>query len=153
VKAVVYKGPNDVSVEEIPDAKIEHPADVLVRITSANICGSDLHMYEGRTSFEPGRSFGHENLGEVVETGPAVSKVKVGDRVVLPFNIACGFCKNCDRGFTNYCLTMQPEPKLAGAAYGFADMGPYQGGQAEYLRVPYGDFNCLRLGEDSVERT
>ena len=86
------------------------------------------------------------------QTGPAVSKVKVGDRVVLPFNIACGFCKNCERGFTNYCLTMQPEPKLAGAAYGFADMGPYQGGQAEYLRVPYGDFNCLRLGEDSVEK-
>ena len=76
----------------------------------------------------------------------------MGDRVVLPFNIACGFCKNCERGFTNYCLTMQPEPKLAGAAYGFADMGPYQGGQAEYLRVPYGDFNCLRLGEDSVEK-
>jgi len=71
---------------------------------------------------------------------------------VLPFNIACGFCKNCERGFTNYCLTMQPEPKLAGAAYGFADMGPYQGGQAEYLRVPYGDFNCLRLGEDAVEK-
>ncbi|MEV7455372.1 zinc-binding dehydrogenase [Pseudarthrobacter oxydans] len=71
---------------------------------------------------------------------------------MLPFNIACGFCKNCERGFTNYCLTMQPEPKLAGAAYGFADMGPYQGGQAEYLRVPYGDFNCLRLGEDSVEK-
>ncbi|MDP9937537.1 glutathione-independent formaldehyde dehydrogenase [Paenarthrobacter nicotinovorans] len=152
MKAVVYKGPNDVSVEEIPDAKIEHPADVLVRITSANICGSDLHMYEGRTSFEPGRSFGHENLGEVVEVGPAVSKVKVGERVVLPFNVACGFCKNCERGFTNYCLTMQPEPKLAGAAYGFADMGPYQGGQAEYLRVPYGDFNCLRLGEDAVEK-
>lgn len=80
MKAVVYKGPNDVSVEEIPDAKIEHPVDVLVRITSTNICGSDLHMYEGRTSFEPGRSFGHENLGEVVETGPAVSKVKVGER-------------------------------------------------------------------------
>ena len=72
-------------------------------------------MYESRTSFETGRTFGHENLGEVVETGPAVSKVKVGERVVLPFNIACGFCKNCERGFTNYCLTMQPEPKLAGA--------------------------------------
>ena len=98
MKAVVYKGPNDVSVEDVPDAKIEHPADVLVRITSTNICGSDLHMYEGRTSFEPGRTFGHENLGEVVEAGPAVSKVKVGDRVVLPFNIACGFCKNCERG-------------------------------------------------------
>ena len=84
--------------------------------------------------------------------GAAVRKVKVGERVVLPFNVACGFCKNCERGFTNYCLTMQPEPQLAGAAYGFADMGPYQGGQAEYLRVPYGDFNCLRLGEDAAEK-
>jgi glutathione-independent formaldehyde dehydrogenase len=152
MKAAVYKGPFEVSVDDVPEAKIEHPSDVLVRITSTNICGSDLHMYEGRTSFEPGRTLGHENLGEVVEVGPAVSKVKVGEYVVLPFNIACGFCKNCERGFTNYCLTMQPEPKLAGAAYGFAEMGPYQGGQAEYLRVPYGDFNCLRLGEDAAER-
>ncbi|MGX5359155.1 alcohol dehydrogenase catalytic domain-containing protein [Kocuria sp. KH4] len=116
MKAVVYKGPNDVAVEEVPDAKIERPTDVLVRITATNICGSDLHMYEGRTSFETGRTFGHENLGEVVEVGDGVDKVKVGERVVLPFNIACGFCKNCERGFTNYCLTMQPEPQLAGAA-------------------------------------
>ncbi|MGP3944038.1 MULTISPECIES: alcohol dehydrogenase catalytic domain-containing protein [Streptomyces] len=94
----------------------------------------------------------HENLGKVVEVGSAVRKVKVGQYVVLPFNIACGFCKQCERGLTNYCLTMQPEPSAAGAAYGFADMGPYQGGQAEYLRVPYGDFNALRLGEDAEER-
>jgi glutathione-independent formaldehyde dehydrogenase len=152
MKAAVYKGPFEVGVDDVPEARIEHPCDVLVRITTTNICGSDLHMYEGRTSFEPGRTLGHENMGQVVEVGPAVSKVKVGEYVVLPFNIACGFCKNCERGFTNYCLTMQPEPKLAGAAYGFADMGPYQGGQAEFLRVPYGDFNCLRLGEDAAER-
>ncbi|WP_454140900.1 glutathione-independent formaldehyde dehydrogenase [Microbacterium lacticum] len=115
-------------------------------------CGSDLHMYEGRTSFEVGRTFGHENMGEVVEVGSGVEKVKVGDRVVLPFNISCGFCKNCERGLTNYCLTTQPEPSLAGAAYGFADMGPYGGGQAELLRVPFGDHNALRLGEDAEER-
>jgi glutathione-independent formaldehyde dehydrogenase len=139
-------------VQEVPDARIERPTDVLMRITTTNICGSDLHMYEGRTDFETGRSFGHENLGEVVEVGPAVDKVQVGDRVVLPFNISCGFCKNCERGLTNYCLTTQPDPKLAGAAYGFADMGPYAGGQAEMLRVPYGDHNCLRLGEDAAER-
>ncbi|MCM4082263.1 glutathione-independent formaldehyde dehydrogenase [Paractinoplanes hotanensis] len=152
MKALVYDGPRKVSVEEVPDAKIERPTDVLVRITAANICGSDLHMYEGRTDFETGRWFGHENLGEVIEVGDGVDKVKVGERVVLPFNISCGFCKNCERGFTNYCLTTQPDPQLAGAAYAFADMGPYGGGQAELLRVPYGDHNCLRLGEDSVEK-
>ena len=152
MKAVVYKGPNAVSVEEVSDAKIERPTDVLVRITTTNICGSDLHMYEGRTNFEVGRTFGHENMGEVIEIGNAVDAVKVGDRVVLPFNISCGFCKNCERGFTNYCMTTQPDPVGAGAAYGFAGMGPYSGGQAQMLRVPYGDSNCLRLGEDAVEK-
>ncbi|MFG2622558.1 glutathione-independent formaldehyde dehydrogenase [Streptomyces sp. NPDC048507] len=152
MKAAVYEGPRTVSVKDVPDAAIEHPCDIIVKITTTNICGSDLHMYEGRTSFETGRAMGHENLGEVVEVGPAVSKVKVGDWVVLPFNIACGFCKQCEQGLTNYCLTMQPKADMAGAAYGFAEMGPYQGGQAELLRVPYGDFNALRLGEDAAER-
>ena len=152
MKAVVYQGPKDVAVTDVPDARIEDPNDILVRITTTNICGSDLHMYEGRTSFETGRTFGHENMGQVIEVGDAVRKVKVGEYVVLPFNVSCGFCKNCERGLTNYCLTMQPEPSLAGAAFGFADMGPYQGGQAELLRVPFGDFMALRLGEDAAER-
>jgi glutathione-independent formaldehyde dehydrogenase len=152
MKALVYDGPRQVSVKDVPDAKIERPTDVLVRITTTNICGSDLHMYEGRTDFETGRWFGHENLGEVIEIGDGVDKVKVGDYVVLPFNVSCGFCKNCERGFTNYCLTTQPDPAMAGAAYGFADMGPWPGGQAELLRVPYGDHNCLRLGEDAAEK-
>ena len=152
MKAVVYQGPGDVAVTDVPDARIEDPNDILVRITTTNICGSDLHMYEGRTSFETGRVFGHENMGQVVEVGDAVRKVKVGEYVVLPFNVSCGFCKNCERGLTNYCLTMQPEPSFAGAAFGFADMGPYQGGQAELLRVPFGDFMALRLGEDAAER-
>jgi glutathione-independent formaldehyde dehydrogenase len=136
----------------VPDARIERPTDVLVRITTTNICGSDLHMYEGRTDFEQGRWFGHENMGEVIEVGDGVDKVQVGDRVVLPFNVACGHCKNCERGLTNYCLTAQPVKEWAGAAYGFADMGPWPGGQAELLRVPWGDFNCLRLGEDADEK-
>jgi glutathione-independent formaldehyde dehydrogenase len=152
MKAVVYEGPHQVTVKEVPDARIERPTDVLVRITTTNICGSDLHMYEGRTDFETGRWFGHENMGEVIEVGDGVDKVKVGDRVVLPFNVACGHCKNCERGLTNYCLTAQPVADWAGAAYGFADMGPWAGGQAELLRVPWGDFNCLRLGEDADER-
>ena len=152
MKAVVYQGPGDVAVADVPDARIEDPNDILVRITTTNICGSDLHMYEGRTSFETGRTFGHENMGQVIEVGDAVRKVKVGEYVVLPFNVSCGFCKNCERGLTNYCLTMQPVPSFAGAAFGFADMGPYQGGQAELLRVPFGDFMALRLGEDAAER-
>jgi glutathione-independent formaldehyde dehydrogenase len=152
MRAVVYNGPRNVSIKQVADAAIERSTDVIVKITSTNICGSDLHMYEGRTSFEPGRIFGHENLGEVIDIGAAVDKVKVGDMVAIPFNVACGYCKNCERGLTNYCLTMQPKPEWAGAAYGFADMGPYQGGQAEFLRVPYGDFNCLRLGEDAREK-
>jgi glutathione-independent formaldehyde dehydrogenase len=152
VKAVVYEGPRNVSVKDVPDARIERPTDVLVRITATNICGSDLHMYEGRTAFEIGRWFGHENMGQVIEVGEGVDKVKVGEYVVLPFNVACGHCKNCEHGLTNYCLTAQPVPNMAGAAYGFAAMGPWPGGQAELLRVPWGDFNCLRLGEDAEEK-
>ena len=98
MRALVYNGPCDVSVQNVPDAQIKAPTDVLVKITSTNICGSDLHMYEGRTSLEKGRIIGHENLGVVVEVGPAVQKVKVGDRVCLPFNIGCGYCANCEKG-------------------------------------------------------
>ena len=150
MKALVYAGPRDVEVRTVPDAKIEKPTDVLVRLTATNICGSDLHMYEGRTDVESGKVLGHENLGEVVEVGAAVAQVKVGDMVCLPFNISCGFCKNCERGLTGFCLTTNPGE--AGAAYGYAGMGPYDGGQAEYLRVPYGDFNCLKLPEDAKEK-
>ncbi|HEX4716384.1 MAG TPA: alcohol dehydrogenase catalytic domain-containing protein, partial [Ktedonobacteraceae bacterium] len=100
MKAVVYNEPRDVSVKDMPDAKIERPTDVLVKITSTNIGGSDLHMYEGRTNFAKGMIFGHENLGKVVEVGSAVDRIKVGDMVCLPFNIGCGFCRNCEAGLT-----------------------------------------------------
>jgi threonine dehydrogenase-like Zn-dependent dehydrogenase len=152
VKAITYNGPRDIAVTDVEDPRIEQPTDALVQITSTNICGSDLHMYEGRTDFEQGRVFGHENLGVVTEVGDAVQKLKVGDWVCLPFNIACGHCVNCEHGLTNYCLTAQPLQNMAGAAYGFADMGPWQGGQAEYLRVPWADFNALRLPEDAEEK-
>jgi glutathione-independent formaldehyde dehydrogenase len=151
MKAVVYDGARTVTVKEVADAKIERPTDVLVRITTTNICGSDLHMYDGRTDMEPGRVLGHENLGEVVEIGAAVDRVRVGDMVCLPFNISCGFCQNCERGLTAYCLVANPDPSIAGAAYGFAGMGPYNGGQAELLRVPYADFNCLILPPDAQD--
>ena len=150
MRALVYHGPKNVSVDEVPDARIERPTDALVRITTTNICGSDLHMYEGRTDVEEGKVLGHENMGEVIEVGDGVDRVKVGDRVVLPFNIGCGFCKNCEAGLTGFCLTANPGN--AGAAYGYADMGPYNGGQAELLRVPYADWNALVLPDDAQEK-
>jgi threonine dehydrogenase-like Zn-dependent dehydrogenase len=155
MKALVYHGPKKVSVDTVPDPTIEKYTDVIVKLTTTNICGSDLHMYEGRTDVEKGKILGHENLGEVVEVGKAVDSVKKGDKVVLPFNIGCGFCENCERGLTGYCLTCADKsvmPGMAGAAYGFAGMGPYQGGQAQYLRVPYADFNCLQLPDDATAK-
>lgn len=143
MKAVVYKGKDDVRVEEVPNPRVEAPTDALVRITTAAICGSDLHMYQERSSAKPGTVLGHENMGIIEETGPAVVSIKKGDRVVLPFNISCGFCFNCSRGYTNSCLTANPEGTTAG--YGYSGMGPYRGGQAEFLRVPFADFNCLKL--------
>ncbi|AJE39211.1 glutathione-independent formaldehyde dehydrogenase [Streptomyces nodosus] len=143
MKAVVYEKPFSVTVRDVDDPQIQHPNDVLVRVTSTAICGSDLHMYEGRTAAEPGIVFGHENLGVVEETGSGVTSLAQGDRVVMPFNVACGFCKNCLAGETGFCLTVNPG--FAGGAYGYVAMGPYKGGQAERLRVPYADFNCLKL--------
>jgi glutathione-independent formaldehyde dehydrogenase len=143
MRAVVYKKPFEVAIEEVPDPAIEHPNDVIVRISSTAICGSDLHMYEGRTAAEPGLVFGHENLGTVEEVGSGVITLSTGDRVVMPFNVACGFCKNCVAGYTGFCLTVNPG--FAGGAYGYVAMGPYPGGQAEHLRVPFADFNCLKL--------
>ncbi len=150
MKALVYCGPRDVKIKDVADPSLERPTDALVRITTTNICGSDLHMYEGRTSVEKGKVLGHENLGEVVEIGEAVVRVKVGDRVCLPFNIGCGFCRNCEKGQTGFCLTTNPGK--VGAAYGYAEMGPFHGGQAQFLRVPFADFNCLRLPADAVEK-
>jgi glutathione-independent formaldehyde dehydrogenase len=151
VEAVVYRGPRNVSVEQVDDPRIEAPTDVLVKITSTAICGSDLHMYEGRTDVEPGTVFGHENMGTVVDVGSGVVSVKEGDRVVMPFNVACGFCKNCLAGKTGFCLTVNPG--FAGGAYGYVAMGPYRGGQADYLRVPFADFNCLQLPKGSEHET
>ena len=143
MRAVVYKGPFEVAVENVPDPIIQHPNDVIVKITSSCICGSDLHMYEGRTAAEAGIVFGPENMGVIQEVGSAVKNLSIGERVVMPFNVACGFCKNCQRGFTGFCTTVNPG--FAGGAYGYVAMGPWVGGQAEYLQVPFADFNCLTL--------
>ncbi|GAA2480985.1 glutathione-independent formaldehyde dehydrogenase [Winogradskya humida] len=145
MKAVVYQGPRKVAVKDVAEPAIQAPTDAIVRLTTTNICGSDLHMYEGRTSVEEGKILGHENMGIVEAVGAGTDRVKVGDRVSVPFNIACGSCRNCESGWTSFCLRTNPIEGMDGAAYGYANMGPYDGGQAELLRVPYADFNLLEL--------
>jgi len=127
MKAVRYKKPYTVAVEDVPEPEIEQPLDAIVRITTTNICGSDLHMYEGRTSVEENKILGHENMGIVEEVGPAVNRVRAGDRVSVPFNIACGTCRNCVDGWTSFCLRTNPTEGMDGGAYGYANMGPYAG--------------------------
>lgn len=145
MKALHYDGPFKVSVKDIPLPKLEHPDDVIIKVTTACICGSDLHMYQGRTAAEGGSGlvFGHENMGIVTEVGSGVTLLKKGDRIVLPFNVADGRCRNCEEGKTAFCTGVNPG--FAGGAYGYVAMGPYQGGQAQYLRVPFADFNALIL--------
>ncbi len=143
MKAVVYRGPGKVAVEEVPDPKLQEPTDIILKLTSSGICGSDLHMYEGHTDSKPGTVLGHEPMGVVDQAGDAVRLLKKGDRVVVPFNVACGFCLNCIQGKTDSCLTVNPSAPHG--AYGYAEMGPFAGAQAEYLRVPYGDWACLKL--------
>jgi glutathione-independent formaldehyde dehydrogenase len=150
MKAVVYKGLKQVEVAEIKKPEIEKPTDVIIKMTSSAICGSDLHLYDGHSPAESGLVLGHEPLGVVEEIGDAIELVKPGDRVVIPFNIACGFYLNCIQGLTNECLTTNPN--MAGSGYGYPGMGPYGGGQVEYMRVPYGDWACLKLpGEPGDE--
>ncbi|KAJ7437201.1 hypothetical protein B0H11DRAFT_631252 [Mycena galericulata] len=143
MRAVVYDKPFSVSVQEVDKPKILHPDDIIVRVTTSCICGSDLHMYEGRTAAQAGIVFGHENMGIVDEVGGGVTLLKKGDRVVMPFNVACGRCLNCEEGKSAFCTLVNPG--FAGGAYGYVAMGPYPGGQAEYVRVPFADFNALIL--------
>lgn len=144
MRAVVYRRPFEVAVEEVPDPRIEQPNDAVVRITSTCICGADLYLYEGRAGAEPGTVVGHENLGVVEEVGAGVTGLEQGDRVVMPFTVACGFCRNCRAGSSGSCLTVAPAGR-AGSPYGGVAPVPCAGGQAEYLRVPYADVNCLPL--------
>ncbi|KAJ3782591.1 hypothetical protein GGU10DRAFT_363356 [Lentinula aff. detonsa] len=138
MRAVVYQKPFSVSVDQVPKPTILHPDDVIVKVTTTCICGSDLHMYEGRTAAKPGIIFGHENMGIVDEVGSGVTLLKKDDRVVMPFNVACGRCTNCEEGRTAFCTIVNP-------GFGYVAMGPYSGGQAEYVRVPFADFNALVL--------
>jgi glutathione-independent formaldehyde dehydrogenase len=147
-KTVVYEAPGKVVIENLDYPKLELPEQkrktehgVILKVTSTNICGSDQHMVRGRTTAPQGQTLGHEITGEVVETGRDVEFVKVGDLVSVPFNIACGRCRMCMEGHTGVCLNVNPA--RAGAAYGYVDMGGWKGGQAEYVMVPYADFNLL----------
>lgn len=142
MKAVTFEGERKMKVEDKPRPELQAPTDAVLRVTSSGICGSDLHMYDGRTPLKEGTVVGHEIMGVIDHVGDAVRSIKKGDRVVLPFNISCGYCYNCVRQNTHACLTMNKQPH---AAYGYAGMGPYSGGQAEYVLVPYADFNCLKL--------
>ncbi|MGH9447889.1 MAG: formaldehyde dehydrogenase, glutathione-independent, partial [Terriglobia bacterium] len=123
------------------DRKCEH--GVILKIVSTNICGSDQHMVRGRTTAPKGLILGHEITGEVIEKGRDVEFIKAGDLVSVPFNIACGRCRSCKEGHTGVCLNVNPS--RPGAAYGYVDMGGWVGGQAEYVMVPYADFNLLKF--------
>jgi glutathione-independent formaldehyde dehydrogenase len=151
MRAVVFEDTRRVGVHDVEDAALEEPTDVVVRVSSSAICGTDLHMFDGRTGADPGLVIGHEPLGEVEEVGKAVMLVKKGDRVVIPTHLFCGLCFNCMRGYTAACVRVRPGG--FGAAYGYAGMGHYRGAQAQRLRVPFADANCVPVpGEPGDER-
>lgn len=157
MKALCWQGKHRVTVEEVPDPVIQDPRDAIVRITSTAICGSDLHLYNGFIkTMEKGDVLGHEPMGEVVEVGSQVTNLKAGDRVVVPFTIACGHCLFCSRGLHSCCDNSNPNretaEKLYGASpaglFGYSHMfGGYAGGQAQYLRVPYANVGPVRIPE------
>jgi len=143
MKALTWQGKRDVRVEDVPDPTIQEPTDAVIKVTSTAICGSDLHLYEPLAPFlTPGDVLGHETMGVVEEVGSAVSHVKPGDRVVIPFNISCGRCWMCERGYMAACETTQVREHGSGAAlFGYTELyGAVPGGQAEYLRVPQAHF-------------
>jgi threonine dehydrogenase-like Zn-dependent dehydrogenase len=142
MKALTWQGKRDVRVEQVPDPRVEDPTDVVIRVTSSGICGSDLHLYEVMGPFlEKGDILGHESMGVVEEVGPEVTALSVGDRVVVPFNISCGSCFMCGQGLQSQCETTQQRVQGTGAAlFGYTKLyGSVPGGQAEYLRVPFGN--------------
>ncbi|MEJ7840530.1 MAG: formaldehyde dehydrogenase, glutathione-independent [Rubrobacter sp.] len=156
-RIVVYKGPGEVAVENTEYPKLEVPQEVasamgmsqaaphavVLKIVSTNICGSDQHMVRGRTTAPVGQTLGHEITGEIVEKGDDVQFLDIGDICSVPFNIACGRCRNCKERKTGVCMNVNPA--RAGSAYGYVDMGGWEGGQAEYVLIPFADFNLLKF--------
>src|ERR1700754_3658340 len=155
MKALCWHGKHDMRCETVPDPKIEHSRDAIIKVTSCAICGSDLHIYDGLIpTMEGGDVIGHETMGEVMEVGSDCKNLKVGDRVVVPFTISCGECFFCKRGFFSGCERSNPNAKLAekmwghspAGLFGYSHMlGGYAGGQAEYLRVPFADVGPIKV--------
>jgi threonine dehydrogenase-like Zn-dependent dehydrogenase len=157
MKALTWHGKGDIRCESVPDPKIEHPRDAIIRMTACAICGSDLHLLDGVIpSMQRGDIVGHECMGEVVEVGSENKKLKVGDRVVVPFTISCGECFFCKRGYFSGCERSNPNARLASELWGHSPaglfgyshlLGGFPGGQAEYLRVPYADVGPIKVPE------
>ena len=148
MRAVVWQGAKDIRVERVPDPTIEQPTDILIRVTSSGLCGSDLHLYEVLAPFmEPGDIVGHEPMGVVEAVGSDVHHLDIGDRVVIPFNISCGHCWMCERSLQSQCETTQNREFGTGASLlGYSKLyGQVPGGQAEYLRVPHGDYGAVKV--------
>lgn len=155
MKALCWQGKNKVQVERVADPDILNPRDAIIRVTRTAICGSDLHLYDGYIpTMEPGDILGHEFMGEVVDTGAEVKKLKKGDRVVVPFTIACGQCYFCKHELWSACDNTNPNAWMAEKLYGYSGsglfgyshmMGGYAGGQAQFARVPFADVGCLKL--------
>lgn len=153
MQALVYEGPNKVRVRQRPDPAIEHAEDVVLKVTRSAVCGSDLHLFHG---FVPdtrvGCTFGHEFAGVVEDVGHGVSSLKVGDRVVVPFNISCGACFYCERRLYAACENSNPNSDLMSGVYGYSHTtGGYDGGQAEYVRVPFADVGPMKIPDDMSE--
>ncbi len=157
MKALTWHGKHDIRCETVPDPKIERPSDAIIKVTACAICGSDLHLYDGvMPSMERGDVLGHETMGEVVEVGSEVGKLKPGDRVVVPFTISCGQCFFCKRGYFSGCERSNPNAEAAAKIWGHSPaglfgyshlLGGFPGGQAEYLRVPYADVGPIKVPE------
>ncbi|MFD2639807.1 zinc-dependent alcohol dehydrogenase [Piscibacillus salipiscarius] len=149
MRAVTYRMPYKVDVTEEDDPKLEKKDDIIVKITSTAICGSDLHLYQGNMPLPKGYMIGHEPMGIVEEVGPEVTRVKKGDRVIIPFNVACGHCVYCDQGITSQCDNSNPHYD-SGGYFGYTEkFGNYPGGQAEYLRVPFANYTPFVVPEEN----
>jgi threonine dehydrogenase-like Zn-dependent dehydrogenase len=160
MRATCWLGPGRMEVQQVPDPGILNPGDAIVKVTSTAICGSDLHLYNGYIpAMVPGDIMGHEFMGEVVETGPGVRGLRVGDRVVVAFPIACGSCAQCRRELYSTCENTNPNAWMAEKLWGHSpcgifgyshQLGGYAGGQAEYVRVPFADVGALRIDDDAL---
>src|SRR6476661_1210359 len=154
MKAVTWQGKRSVSVDDVPDPRIQDPTDAIIRVTTTNICGSDLHLYETLGMFmDAGDILGHEPMGVVEEVGTEVTALTPGDRVVIPFQISCGSCYMCKEQLFTQCETTQVREQGTGAAlFGFSKLyGEVPGGQAEYLRVPHAQFTHIKVPEGPAD--